>query len=72
MTSRRIAFRRIADATAARAQLIVLRWLPGGRREGSEYVRGIRRATIRGSAPSKLTSAPAPGPTLRPVIAAAI
>jgi hypothetical protein len=35
---RRIAFRRIADAARHRAVLILLRWLPGGRREGTEWV----------------------------------
>jgi hypothetical protein len=35
---RRIAFRRIADAALGRAGLIVLRWLPHGRREGAEWV----------------------------------
>lgn len=35
---RRIAFRRIADAAAARTELIVFRWLPDGRREGAEWV----------------------------------
>lgn len=34
---RRIAFRRIADAALARAALIVVRWLPHGRREGAEW-----------------------------------
>lgn len=34
---RRIAFRRIADAAAQRADQIVPRWLPDGRREGSEW-----------------------------------
>ena len=35
---RRIAFRRIADAALGRAALIVIRWLPDGRREGAEWV----------------------------------
>jgi hypothetical protein len=35
---RRIAFRRIADAALNRAPLIVLRWLPDGRREGAEWI----------------------------------
>ena len=35
---RRIAFARIAEAALARAPEIVLRWLPDGRREGSEWV----------------------------------
>jgi hypothetical protein len=35
---RRIAFKRIADAAAARAETIVPRWLPAGRREGGEWV----------------------------------
>lgn len=35
---RRIAFRRIADAAMGRAGLMVLRWLPDGRREGAEWV----------------------------------
>lgn len=35
---RRIAFRRIADAALARADEIVGRWLPDGRREGVEWV----------------------------------
>ena len=34
---RRIAFRRIADAASQRAETIVLRWLPDGKREGSEW-----------------------------------
>jgi hypothetical protein len=36
---RRIAFRRIADAALARAALVIIRWLPDGRREGAEWVR---------------------------------
>jgi len=36
--SRKIAFRRIADAALARAELIVRRWLPDGRRDGAEWV----------------------------------
>jgi len=35
---RRIAFARIAEAALARAPEIVSRWLPDGRREGSEWV----------------------------------
>jgi hypothetical protein len=35
---RRIAFRRIADAALDRADAIAQRWLPDGRREGSEFV----------------------------------
>jgi hypothetical protein len=35
---RRIAFRRIADAALARAALIAVRWLPDGRRVGTEFV----------------------------------
>lgn len=35
---RRIAFRRIADAALGRADAIVRRWLPDGRREGCEWV----------------------------------
>jgi hypothetical protein len=39
MTSaRRIAFRRIGEAAAARADVLVPRWLPDGRREGAEWV----------------------------------
>lgn len=38
MQQRRIAFRRVADAALGRAALIVLRWLPNGRREGTEWV----------------------------------
>jgi hypothetical protein len=34
---RRIAFRRIADAALARADVIVRRWLPDGRREAAEW-----------------------------------
>jgi hypothetical protein len=34
---RRIAFRRIADAALARADVIARRWLPDGRREGAEW-----------------------------------
>jgi hypothetical protein len=34
----RIALRRIADAALGRADAIVARWLPGGRREGGERV----------------------------------
>lgn len=37
-SSRRIAFKRIADAALARAESIVPRWLPDGRREGHEWV----------------------------------
>jgi hypothetical protein len=35
---RRIAFRRIADAALARSALILVRWLPDGRRNGAEWV----------------------------------
>jgi len=35
---RRIAFRRIAGVALSRAALIVVRWLPDGRREGAEWV----------------------------------
>jgi hypothetical protein len=35
---RRIAFRRIADAAAHRAETVVSRWLPDGKREGTEWV----------------------------------
>lgn len=35
---RRIAFGRIAEAALARADQIVTRWLPDGRREGAEWV----------------------------------
>lgn len=37
MEPRRIAFRRIADAAAQHAETIVQRWLPDGKREGSEW-----------------------------------
>jgi hypothetical protein len=35
---RRIAFRHIADAAAQCAETIVQRWLPDGKREGTEWV----------------------------------
>ena len=35
---RRVAFRRIAEAALGHADAIVARWLPGGRREGAEWV----------------------------------
>jgi hypothetical protein len=35
---RRIAFRRIADAALGRADAIVRRWLPDGRRQSAEWV----------------------------------
>ena len=35
---RRIAFARIASAALGHAETIVARWLPGGRREGAEWV----------------------------------
>jgi hypothetical protein len=38
MMRRRIAFRRIADAAASNAHVFVSRWLPDGRREGSEWI----------------------------------
>lgn len=38
MPAGRIAFQRVADAALARSALIVPRWLPGGRREGNEWV----------------------------------
>jgi hypothetical protein len=48
MSPRRIAFRRIAAAALGRADDIVSRWLPAGRREGHEWTavnptRGDRR-----------------------------
>jgi hypothetical protein len=36
--SRKIAFRRIAEAALGSADAIVRRWLPEGRREGAEWV----------------------------------
>lgn len=45
MTGRSIAFERIARQAAGRAETIVSRWLPDGRREGGEWVaRNPRRA----------------------------
>lgn len=38
MTTRKIAFRRIAEAALGNADTIVQRWLPDGRREGAEWV----------------------------------
>jgi hypothetical protein len=39
MTSpRKIAFRRIAEASLAAADTLVPRWLPEGRREGAEWI----------------------------------
>lgn len=38
MTAGRIDFRKISNAAAARADAIVRRWLPNGRREGPEWV----------------------------------
>lgn len=38
MIGGRIDFRRISGAAAARAEEIVRRWLPDGRREGPEWV----------------------------------
>lgn len=38
MTAGRIDFRKISSAAAARAETIVKRWLPDGRREGPEWV----------------------------------
>ena len=35
---RKIAFRRIAEASLAAADTLVPRWLPEGRREGAEWV----------------------------------
>ena len=35
---RRIAFRRIAEVAAQRADAVVSRWLPEGKHEGSEWV----------------------------------
>jgi hypothetical protein len=35
---RKIAFRRIAEASVAAADVLVSRWLPEGRREGAEWV----------------------------------
>lgn len=37
MIARKIAFGRIADAASRCAETIVQRWLPDGRREGSEW-----------------------------------
>lgn len=36
--SGRINFSRIADAALSEGEAIVMRWLPGGRREGQEWV----------------------------------
>lgn len=45
MTGRTIAFERIARHAADRAEIIVTRWLPNGRREAGEWVaRNPRRA----------------------------
>lgn len=38
MSPRRIAFQAIAAAAMGHAETIVERWLPGGRREGAEWV----------------------------------
>ncbi|WP_026605656.1 hypothetical protein [Methylocapsa acidiphila] len=38
MSPRRIAFARLASAALARADSILPRWLPDGRREGHEWV----------------------------------
>ena len=38
IASRRIAFRRIADAALVHAETIARRWLPDGRREGAEWL----------------------------------
>lgn len=38
MTARRIDFNRIASSALARADAILPRWLPDGRREASEWV----------------------------------
>jgi hypothetical protein len=38
MSARRISFRRVADAALAHADVLVRRWLPDGRREGTEWV----------------------------------
>lgn len=38
MTHGRIAFARIASSALSRADVILARWLPDGRREGSEWV----------------------------------
>lgn len=48
---RRIAFRRIADAALQRADNIVQRWLPNGKREGGEWssVNPTRADSRRGS-----------------------
>ena len=35
---RKIAFKKIADAALVRADALVRRWLPDGRREGAEWV----------------------------------
>jgi hypothetical protein len=36
--SRRIAFQKIAGAALERADTVVPRWLPGGRRDGAEWI----------------------------------
>jgi hypothetical protein len=36
--TRRIAFKRIADAALGHSDVLVRRWLPDGRREGAEWV----------------------------------
>ena len=36
--SRKIAFRRIADASVGASEELVARWLPDGRRQGAEWV----------------------------------
>jgi hypothetical protein len=38
MPHRKIAFHRISDAALRNADIIVHRWLPGGRREGREWI----------------------------------
>lgn len=48
MTGRKIAFQAIAAAALGRADAIVTRWLPDGRREGAEWVaRNPRRSDKR-------------------------
>jgi hypothetical protein len=55
---RRIAFRRIADAALDRADAIVRRWLPAGRREGTEWasLNPLRDDRKRGSFKVNLTT----------------
>jgi hypothetical protein len=69
---RRIAFRRIAAAALGRADVVVPRWLPGGRRDGAEWIARNPTRDDRRRGSFKVNVVTGKWATSPPAIAAAI